>query len=153
MHNFNQHGQKRLSSTQLVLLARRSIGGLHICKKHNIFHAKPHNLENWINDPDSSQFSYNTHAIPHAISFLVNLTNRGNRWIWLNSLFITDRYGDFLTSSGFTVFLGIPMYGRAWTLKSAQDVSVGAPTVSAAQKGRFTAEAGILAYYEVDIIK
>ncbi|XP_045429854.1 chitotriosidase-1 isoform X2 [Pipistrellus kuhlii] len=45
--------------------------------------------------------------------------------------------------------LGVPTYGRTFTLASATDSGVGAPATGPGAPGPFTREAGLLAYYEV----
>ncbi|XP_036117133.1 chitotriosidase-1 [Molossus molossus] len=45
--------------------------------------------------------------------------------------------------------LGMPTYGRSFTLASASDTRVGAPATGPGAPGPFTKEAGLLAYYEV----
>lgn len=45
--------------------------------------------------------------------------------------------------------LGMPTYGRSFTLASASDTRVGAPATGPGTPGPFTKEAGLLAYYEV----
>ncbi|XP_036623888.1 chitinase-3-like protein 2 [Trichosurus vulpecula] len=51
---------------------------------------------------------------------------------------------------GEKIIMGIPMYGRSFTLSTpASNSGVGAPANAAGTPGQFTAEAGFLAYYEV----
>ncbi|KAK1333973.1 hypothetical protein QTO34_004971 [Cnephaeus nilssonii] len=45
--------------------------------------------------------------------------------------------------------LGVPTYGRTFTLASPADTGVGAPATGPGTPGPFTKEAGLLAYYEV----
>ncbi|KAK7112259.1 hypothetical protein V1264_011736 [Littorina saxatilis] len=45
--------------------------------------------------------------------------------------------------------IGIPTYGRSFTLQSTASTGVGAPTRGAGTRGQFTREAGFLSYYEV----
>lgn len=45
--------------------------------------------------------------------------------------------------------LGVPTYGRTFTLASPADSGVGAPATGPGSPGPFTREAGLLAYYEV----
>ncbi|XP_070286407.1 chitotriosidase-1 [Myotis yumanensis] len=45
--------------------------------------------------------------------------------------------------------LGVPTYGRTFTLASRADTGVGAPATGPGTPGPFTKEAGLLAYYEV----
>ncbi|XP_012511401.1 PREDICTED: chitotriosidase-1 isoform X1 [Propithecus coquereli] len=47
------------------------------------------------------------------------------------------------------LILGMPTYGRSFTLASSSDTRVGAPATGPGSPGRFTKEAGVLAYYEV----
>ena len=47
------------------------------------------------------------------------------------------------------IVLGIPLYGRSFTLKSAADVSLSAPAVGEGKEGLSTATEGILAYNEI----
>ncbi|XP_074078512.1 chitotriosidase-1 isoform X2 [Macrotis lagotis] len=47
------------------------------------------------------------------------------------------------------VILGMPTYGRSFTLSSLSDTGVGAPTSGAGIPGSFTKEGGFLAFYEV----
>ncbi|XP_072500419.1 chitinase-3-like protein 2 [Notamacropus eugenii] len=51
---------------------------------------------------------------------------------------------------GEKIIMGIPMYGRSFTLSTpASNSGVGAPANAAGTPGQFTAEPGFLAYYEV----
>ncbi|XP_051854098.1 chitinase-3-like protein 2 isoform X1 [Antechinus flavipes] len=51
---------------------------------------------------------------------------------------------------GEKIIMGIPMYGRSFTLSTpASNSGVGAPANGAGTPGQFTAENGFLAYYEV----
>lgn len=45
--------------------------------------------------------------------------------------------------------LGMPTYGRSFTLASSSDTGVGAPATGPGAPGPFTKEAGLLAFYEV----
>jgi len=45
--------------------------------------------------------------------------------------------------------LGIPTYGRSYTLVNPDAHEVGSPTDGPGEKGKFTKEDGYLAYYEV----
>lgn len=45
--------------------------------------------------------------------------------------------------------LGMPTYGRTFTLASPADTGVGASATGPGTPGPFTKEAGLLAYYEV----
>uniref|UniRef100_A0A0D9RPD0 chitinase n=1 Tax=Chlorocebus sabaeus TaxID=60711 RepID=A0A0D9RPD0_CHLSB len=47
------------------------------------------------------------------------------------------------------LILGMPTYGRSFTLASPSDTRVGAPATGSGTPGPFTKEGGILAYYEV----
>ncbi|XP_054441527.1 chitotriosidase-1 [Pteronotus mesoamericanus] len=47
------------------------------------------------------------------------------------------------------LILGMPTYGRSFTLASTSDAGVGAPAAGPGSPGSFTREAGLLAYYEV----
>ncbi|XP_077859717.1 chitotriosidase-1 isoform X7 [Macaca mulatta] len=47
------------------------------------------------------------------------------------------------------LILGMPTYGRSFTLASPSDTRVGAPATGSGTPGPFTKEAGMLAYYEV----
>lgn len=47
------------------------------------------------------------------------------------------------------LILGMPMYGRSWTLANPSQTSLGSPSVGAGQAGQYTGEGGILAYYEI----
>ncbi|XP_008575859.1 PREDICTED: chitotriosidase-1 isoform X1 [Galeopterus variegatus] len=47
------------------------------------------------------------------------------------------------------LILGMPTYGRTFTLASSSDTRVGAPATGPGIRGPFTKEAGVLAYYEV----
>uniref|UniRef100_T1J8H3 chitinase n=1 Tax=Strigamia maritima TaxID=126957 RepID=T1J8H3_STRMM len=49
------------------------------------------------------------------------------------------------------LILGMPLYGRSWTLASAGNNGLGAPTAGPGQAGKFTGEGGLLAYYEVRV--
>lgn len=45
--------------------------------------------------------------------------------------------------------MGMSLYGRAFTLNSASNNGMNAPARAKGQAGRFTREAGFLAYYEI----
>ncbi|KAK2086300.1 Endochitinase 1 [Saguinus oedipus] len=47
------------------------------------------------------------------------------------------------------LILGMPTYGRSFTLASLSDTKVGAPATGSGTPGPFTKEGGMLAYYEV----
>lgn len=47
------------------------------------------------------------------------------------------------------MILGLPFYGRSFTLKSADKHDVGSPTVGAGAKGSYTREPGMLGYNEI----
>uniref|UniRef100_A0A2K5ESP5 Chitotriosidase-1 n=1 Tax=Aotus nancymaae TaxID=37293 RepID=A0A2K5ESP5_AOTNA len=47
------------------------------------------------------------------------------------------------------LILGMPTYGRSFTLASSSDTRVGAPVTGSGTPGPFTKEGGMLAYYEV----
>jgi len=45
--------------------------------------------------------------------------------------------------------VGLPLYGRSFTLKDRSVSGVGAPATAAGRAGRYTQEDGYLAFYEV----
>lgn len=47
------------------------------------------------------------------------------------------------------VVLGIPAYGRSYTLRSASNTALGAPVTGPGEPGPYTRVPGLLAYYEV----
>lgn len=47
------------------------------------------------------------------------------------------------------ILMGLPAYGRSFTLASAEQFDIGAPAVGGGLEGRYTIEEGFLAYYEV----
>lgn len=49
------------------------------------------------------------------------------------------------------LILGMPTYGRSFTLASSLDTGVGAPATGPGAPGPFTKEAGLLAFYEVGV--
>ncbi|XP_056671730.1 chitotriosidase-1 isoform X2 [Monodelphis domestica] len=51
------------------------------------------------------------------------------------------------------LILGMPTYGRSFTLSSPSDTGVGAPASAAGTPGPFTKEGGLLAFYEVCTLK
>ncbi|XP_068930706.1 chitotriosidase-1 isoform X2 [Petaurus breviceps papuanus] len=51
------------------------------------------------------------------------------------------------------VILGMPTYGRSFTLSSTSDTGIGAAASGAGTPGPFTKEGGLLAYYEVCTLK
>jgi len=48
--------------------------------------------------------------------------------------------------------LGIPTYGRTYTLFNPDSTDIGAPTDGPGDQGDATKEKGFLAYYEVSVI-
>lgn len=48
--------------------------------------------------------------------------------------------------------LGIPFYGRTFTLANTNDVSLGAATINGGTPGTYTEESGYLGYNEVIIL-
>ena len=59
---------------------------------------------------------------------------------------------DYWVSQGAlpaSVNVGLPLYGRSFTLADRGQSGVGAAARAGGKAGRFTAEAGYLAYYEV----
>jgi len=46
--------------------------------------------------------------------------------------------------------IGLPLYGRSFTLQSPSVSGVGAPANAAGRAGRFTQEDGYLSFYEVN---
>lgn len=46
--------------------------------------------------------------------------------------------------------VGLPSYGRSFTLANKKDNGVGAPTNGPGHPGTYSRESGILTYYEVD---
>ena len=49
------------------------------------------------------------------------------------------------------LMLGIPAFGRTWTLQHSLEHSVGSPALSAGNPGIYTRESGLLSFYEVHI--
>lgn len=49
------------------------------------------------------------------------------------------------------IVLGIPTYGRSYTLLNSESTDIGAPTDGPGEQGDATREKGYLAYYEVNI--
>uniref|UniRef100_A0A336MJW6 chitinase n=1 Tax=Culicoides sonorensis TaxID=179676 RepID=A0A336MJW6_CULSO len=47
------------------------------------------------------------------------------------------------------IVLGIPTYGRSYTLANPESTDIGAPAEEPGEKGEFTKEKGYLAYYEI----
>ena len=47
------------------------------------------------------------------------------------------------------IIIGMPMYGRSFTLADETKFDIGAPATGGGTAGRYTSEAGFLAYYEV----
>lgn len=45
--------------------------------------------------------------------------------------------------------IGLPLYGRTFTLRNKDDSSLGAEAKAGGKEGKFTREEGYLAYYEV----
>lgn len=45
--------------------------------------------------------------------------------------------------------LGMPMYGKSWTLANPSQTGIGAAATGPAQAGPYTGEGGMLAYYEI----
>lgn len=48
--------------------------------------------------------------------------------------------------------LGIPLYGRSFTLEDKDLTALGSPAIGQGEKGKFTREDGFKAYYEVILI-
>jgi chitinase len=47
------------------------------------------------------------------------------------------------------LLIGIPMYGRTYTLADPNNYGLGAPIIDSGAAGLYTGERGFLAYYEV----
>ncbi|XP_046404203.1 chitinase-3-like protein 1 [Ischnura elegans] len=47
------------------------------------------------------------------------------------------------------LILGVPSYGRTWTLRSTSNTGIGAPASGPGNPGRFTSEAGMIGYNEL----
>lgn len=47
------------------------------------------------------------------------------------------------------MILGIPLYGRSWTLADPNANGVGAPATGAGNAGQYSQQAGSLTYYEI----
>jgi len=47
------------------------------------------------------------------------------------------------------IVIGMPMYGRSFTLADLSKFDIGSPASGGGQAGAYTAEAGFMAYYEV----
>lgn len=47
------------------------------------------------------------------------------------------------------IIMGVPLYGRTWTLRNQYYTGVGAPATGAGEKGPYTQEPGMLGYSEV----
>jgi chitinase len=47
------------------------------------------------------------------------------------------------------LLLGIPLFGRSYTLANPENNGVGAPVTGSGKPGQFTGEPGFLSYYEV----
>lgn len=45
--------------------------------------------------------------------------------------------------------IGMPTYGRSFTLVDSSKFDIGAPALGGGAQGEFTAEAGFMSYYEV----
>lgn len=49
------------------------------------------------------------------------------------------------------IIIGMPMYGRSFTLADLSKFDIGAPATGGGASGPYTAESGFLAYYEVRV--
>ena len=49
------------------------------------------------------------------------------------------------------IIIGMPMFGRSFTLADLSKFDIGAPATGGGAAGPYTAESGFLAYYEVKI--
>lgn len=47
------------------------------------------------------------------------------------------------------IMVGMPMYGRSFTLKNVSMFDIGAEVLGGGHPGRYTKEEGFMAYYEV----
>jgi chitinase len=47
------------------------------------------------------------------------------------------------------LMIGMPTYGRSFTLVDSTKFDIGAPATSGGSSGKYTAEAGFMSYYEV----
>ena len=45
--------------------------------------------------------------------------------------------------------IGVPLYGRTFSLADVNKIDVGSPAPRGGQPGKFTRESGYMAYYEV----
>ena len=49
----------------------------------------------------------------------------------------------------YKLVIGIPAYGKGFTLKNGTRHGIGSPTIAKSLPGKYTGESGTLAYYEV----
>ena len=47
--------------------------------------------------------------------------------------------------------IGVPLYGRTFTLKDKLKIDVGSPAPEGGQPGKYTRESGYMSYYEVNL--
>ena len=47
------------------------------------------------------------------------------------------------------IIIGVPTYGRSFTLKNTSLTDIGAPAVDGGKAGNYTGEPGVLAFFEV----
>lgn len=51
------------------------------------------------------------------------------------------------------ILIGLPTYGRGWTISKSQYMGPGAPAEGASKATEFVQEPGVSAYYEVGTVK
>ncbi|OUC41558.1 chitin binding Peritrophin-A domain protein [Trichinella nativa] len=51
------------------------------------------------------------------------------------------------------IVIGLPTYGRGWTLQNASNIKIGAPAVGASVATKYVREPGVCSYYELEWIK
>ena len=71
---------------------------------------------------------------------------KGQRY--LNMAFAA-RYWLKLGAKPEKLIIGVPVYGRTFTLSDRNKIDVGSPAPEGGQPGKYTRESGYMAYYEV----
>lgn len=110
----------------------------------------------------SASLSYNIPEISEQVDYISLMTyDLHGSWNWLTGinapLYSTDGFNvdacvTYWLQQGAPpskLLLGVPFYGRTFTLENEANNGIGVPTLGPGNAGEYTKESGFLAYYEI----